>query len=119
MGETNIIDTLRTSSSVGQVGDIVNADIADVPSSRDVERELEESYQHDASFDEGEENDVGLRRINDNNNNRNIAQHNAINSKNNNNNTIINVDDEEDLDFSDIDGTVPDIATSLEVGPVN
>jgi len=117
--ETNVIDALRTSSSLGRGGDIVNTDIADVPSSRDVERELEESYQHDASFDEGEENDVGLRRINDNSNNRNIAQHNAINSKNNNNNTIINVDDEEDLDFSDIDGTVPDIATSLEVGPVN
>lgn len=123
--ETNIIDALRTSSSVGRGGDIVNADIADVPSSRDVERELEESYEHDASFDEGEENDVGLRRIIDNtNSNRNIAQQrsiNAINSKNykSNNNTIINVDDEEDLDFSDIEGTVPDIAMSEEAGPLD
>jgi len=119
--ETNIIDALRSSSSVGRGGDIINADIADVPSSPDVERELEESYEQDASFDEGEENNDGLRGINDNTN-RNIAQLSSNNANNNNiknNNIIVNVDDEEDLDFSDIDGTVPDIAMSEEVGPVN
>jgi len=94
--ETNIIDALRLSSS----GNILNAKVADVQPSLDVERELEESYQQYAFFNEGEDD---LRQ------NGNDAQHIDENG------TVINFDDNNDVDFSDIEELVPDIAISGNV----
>jgi len=96
--ETKIIDELQPS----YVGGDINANIADVPPSPDVERELEESHQEYSSFDGDED---GLSRNGSN------AQH--INK----NVMVINVDDENDLDFSDIKRAVPDIINSGNIAP--
>ncbi|OEU14100.1 hypothetical protein FRACYDRAFT_262497 [Fragilariopsis cylindrus CCMP1102] len=87
--ETNIIDTLRAEGGGGDIN-LNIADMTDVggPASLDVERELEESYQQDASF----------------------ADDLKQNAQQQPNDTIIDVDDV-DLDFSDIE-PVPAMATS-------
>jgi hypothetical protein len=87
--ETNIIDTLRAE---GGGGDIT---ISDVSNSVDVERELEESYQQDASFADD------LKQ----------QQQQPIND------TIIDVDDD-DLDFSDIEMPVPAMTISGNITPI-
>ena len=87
--ETNIIDTLRAEGGGGDIN-LNISDMTDVggPASLDVERELEESYQQDASF----------------------ADDLKQNAQQQPNDTIIDVDDV-DLDFSDIE-PVPAMATS-------
>jgi len=97
--EINVIDPLRRSLSGGDI----NVNVTDVLPSLDVERDLEESYQQNAIFDEDADD---LKQ------NGNDLQHP------NSNDTVVNVDDEGGFDFSDTEGTVPDIAISGNIIPM-
>jgi len=78
-------------------GGDINVNVTDILPSLDVERDLEESYQQNAIFDEHADN---LKQ------NGNDLQHSNAND------TVIDIDVEGGLDFSDIEGTVPDITFS-------
>ena len=112
----NIIDILRSSPSMGGE-DIISSstNIAELPPSPDVERELQESYQEDASFDdENEENVEKLRQTNKSDN-----DNGNTNNNNRYNNPVTNVDNDDDLAFSDIEEIVPDIVKSITATPTS